>query len=442
MKKMTLLGLTLLSCSALFAQKLDSRLLKPKLRSNFQKENLLLFKSGNTVQPKNGKYFANFGEPTPQWPDSNRFERTYFPSGNVKTETHYSLDGSNTPLYKYSYIYDSKDYVDLFQSYEWNGTKFVLEYESGLIKTYNESGILTNAFEFEVVNGDTSDYRSTYQTTFSGDTLVFTCLLPAAEAPNDEVMVYKFFKRSGASEYTDLLAKEWDGASEYDSYSFTKINWHNEFALERLLGITEYDLFFEYAEATMDQMVFKISGTFSPTSEVELTEIKQGIIYTPDSRESVNRDAQGNVSLYGYEYDYDLIDKSYYSFDREKITYTYENNNITRELHQTQYTGQPEYVNRYEFIYADFADVAGIKETPSKTIKFGPNPTSDFFQIHSSTIIDKVVVSDLNGKPICVNTVISGENASLNTSQLPAGLYICKISSANDSNFVRIQVVR
>jgi len=439
MKKQISLCGVLFFTIAVSAQHAVPSLFRPK-KNTVKAQSSSRFKSGNSIKPLKGVNSFSFSEEGQLFQDSVQMDFTYFPSGKIESTALTEFGSSNVPYAKNVFSYDVKDYTDVVKSYQWNGSDFDLSYEYGVVKTYDAGGLLLSALDFEVQNGDTA-YQMNYTTSYSGDTLVLKGVLAGEGAPNDEVLVYKFFKTNGATNYSDAIIKEWNSAT-YDSYTLAKMDWHNEFALERLIYLEPNDQLFDYVESTDGVDVYRTTGTFTPSRGIQLYEVKQGLIFVPQFRETIDRDSHGNVELVNVETGYNVVTGNYDSYYTDKIINVYDQDNLVMETYQYKSDVTPEYTNRYRIRYSGFADKSGVSEAITNPVKVYPNPTSDWAHIEGSSRIDQVVLTDLQGKPVEVSTEICGEKAQVNTAGLAGGVYFCTVLSATNSTLIRIQVIR
>jgi Secretion system C-terminal sorting domain len=71
------------------------------------------------------------------------------------------------------------------------------------------------------------------------------------------------------------------------------------------------------------------------------------------------------------------------------------------------------------------------------SIKIFPNPANNFININAKSNINKIQITDLNGR-IISNENFNSENVSLNLEQLSIGMYLLKIETNNGSTTQKI----
>ncbi|GAB5538524.1 MAG: hypothetical protein Salg2KO_06270 [Salibacteraceae bacterium] len=83
----------------------------------------------------------------------------------------------------------------------------------------------------------------------------------------------------------------------------------------------------------------------------------------------------------------------------------------------------------------------GIDDEESSSIEMYPNPANDLLNIEMASASDfQVQISDLLGKVVLTEVVVSNSRTTLDVSSLPKGLYMVKVSTDTDSHLERVIV--
>jgi hypothetical protein len=94
-------------------------------------------------------------------------------------------------------------------------------------------------------------------------------------------------------------------------------------------------------------------------------------------------------------------------------------------------TGDPPAGNPVRIWTTNFVSGVGIDETNHLSIRFFPNPVSDFLNIESSGSIEKIEIYNIIGEKMISCPVLRRGNITLNTSLLNSGVYFIKIYQEN-----------
>lgn len=80
----------------------------------------------------------------------------------------------------------------------------------------------------------------------------------------------------------------------------------------------------------------------------------------------------------------------------------------------------------------------GINDATAKTVKVFPNPFSNLLTMQGTEAFTEVAMYDLNGRLIDVAAIINGNNATINTSALAAGIYVVKAVTAKGAAYSKV----
>ncbi len=85
-------------------------------------------------------------------------------------------------------------------------------------------------------------------------------------------------------------------------------------------------------------------------------------------------------------------------------------------------------LDNFKFVGGDL----GLNEKPSIEFALYPNPTSEFLNINSNSVLDKVDIYDINGR-LMKSVKMNGTMKFINVGSLAAGQYIVKASTKNET---------
>ena len=91
---------------------------------------------------------------------------------------------------------------------------------------------------------------------------------------------------------------------------------------------------------------------------------------------------------------------------------------------------------------ATYSDVKNVQYAPESTyIKVGPNPFKNSLTFSNLPDVKRIDLIDLTGRIVISKEVNNGNNITLETSKLPAGIYQLK-TSKTDGSFTTIKVIK
>ena len=144
---------------------------------------------------------------------------------------------------------------------------------------------------------------------------------------------------------------------------------------------------------------------------------------------------------YNKIYKNDPVTQKYDSFYRAKTDNSYNQENLTKEIHSYQNTEDPEYRRSHEYWYSDFVDVTGIDKNKVNLITgIYPNPSNGLVKITSSENIKAVHFVNSTGVIVQVQATIQGKTAWVDTADLPSGVYLVRNTSQQGNGSVKLVV--
>ncbi len=402
-------------------------------------------KSGSTVKPLTGKYFGPYDEVSGNYTDSMSFVRTYFPDGNIKSEE-YTLLKTGELLFKDEFTYDAKGYEELNRHLVWNDSVYNLAYEYGQTKIYDSQNRLERLTYYDLNSAGDTVYLDEYGFLYNGDSAFVFNYAEGSSAPNQLAEKWILVKENGAPKYTNIEISFWSSdLSAYQSIIYTKVVWNGADDLERLFEVIDYDLFFSSFEgqSTVEGVTqeFRGTGTFSANKSEMLLELKQALIYVPDYHEAFSRDSHDNIILTEYEYNYNPVTQAFDGYSKNKTDNSYNQDNLTKELHWYSNADYPEYGITHEIWYMDFVDVSGIDKTKANLItNIYPNPSNGLVKITSAEYIKAIHFVNSTGGIVQVQATIQGKTAWVDTANLPSGVYLVRSTSQQGSGSAKLLV--
>lgn len=272
-----------------------------------------------------------------------------------------------------------------------------------------------------------------YEEDFSTGSLIYTT--------QDSV----FYDNNGLP--TVVIEKEVDAAGNAtDILKFNEITWVNFNPNINLFDNypSGYKVYFKLFNSW--SLVGRSSTTFPNNygSRITLDELYESGNYIPD---------QKSTELYNYNFD--LIEEKYETFDVDsnfwivnngnKYLITYDaNNNQTEYISQFYESNSKQYVNSERKEYSNFILVnTGIADSKNSTLNVYPNPvTSDEIKIKHQNFSNensKIFIYDLSGKLIKeINAILDGTETNIQLEKIEKGAYILKHETKNEISIAKI----
>ena len=345
------------------------------------------------------------------WENDSRYSCTYDISGNMLTKLYESWNGASwESVDRETYTYDAAGNIitEIYESWE-EGTWEVVYH---LTYTYDLSGNMLTVL-YERWNEDAWENIMRFTYTYDTENHLLTEL-------------YEYWN-DGAWENIDRL-----------TYTYN----------------TEGDMatvVYEYWEEEAWVIGARLTYTYNAAGDIltELAEYLEGT-WVNGERFTYTYDASGNILTELYEYWEEGIwengERNTYTYDdnRNSITGTYEEwsgvswepaiNSYGNIYSEQNIIGQIEDYYRYEASFASFNTGISETNTENNRIQLFPNPASDKVTINVTDVKGEYLVRIYNN----LGFMVKSETANLasyeiNTSALPAGMYIMEITGKDFS---------
>ena len=330
------------------------------------------------------------------WDVQNVYSGTVQPLTLDETANNTFVNGklsvSETSTQRYEYQYDGFGNTTNEKYYDYNGSTFVLSFETTYEFDGNNNLILRQFIDHSsgsplVTSLDSSYYNTAYQLIrFIGYSLNSTTsnLDPITES----LITYSGNEVSNIKLYQDLTGS---GATEW-----------------------AYDIFYVYTAGKPThinayQVIGGVPQMGAPQVELDFT-------YGSNAKLATRL-----VSFAGDA--------------TQQIDFVYDAQNFVSEIteHELDMTTSALYVNSIKKFY--YQSTVGTEEMEMAEVIVSPNPASDLLSISCDSEIESVAIYAANGALMIVQT--TGE---LNISNLPAGTYIAKVKTA--SGFAQARFVK
>lgn len=205
--------------------------------------------------------------------------------------------------------------------------------------------------------------------------------------------------------------------------------------------------------------VFEISFDFYPDSDVDSDHVFYGIQTNGDElliSSLIVFNWQGLVRARVGATTSDVGTYTAEDWYNVKISYNFVNSTLTYfvndvQVHTGATVGTTTGVNRFLFAYDNYGsgfkidnivitpEVASVNDFFAQNISIYPNPATDVFTLASSTsTIENITLTDLNGRAIKSINVDSLSSAEVNISDLTAGMYFVTVQTDNGSGSSKI----
>lgn len=367
------------------------------------------------------QYYYDSGTET--WNVSGYYTNEYDANGNLILQAWFQeLDGDT--IYKNTYEYDS--YGNQIGSYDYgtdgNSNTLVLKNGNRTIYSY-DAGVLTEEVysNYDYANNTWQDVEKT-------------------------VYVY-----SVGIAPVSISRYEWDGTTWVELATYVNITWYDFDAFE----VKSYSA--EYIDEDDGETYRETYTSTSPGNGIELYEMKDGNAWIPVERYLESLDSQGNmisisqeyinnawvndnknVTMFdemgnyaGYEY-YNWVNNAWELVESNTYQNTYNTNNVLVEQVRTSTYNGTIYMSKT--VYSEFETLT-ITSTSNAVASFElkafPNPVHDVLTI-STPNQESAEVRVYNMQNALMQTAtIEAGNATINVSNLSAGVYMLQVQTAS-----------
>jgi hypothetical protein len=359
-----------------------------------------------------------------------RISYEYNDAGNKTVEITQILNGAAyINQSKHVTLYANNGFQTGFENWEWISNSWQLIEGDRRVDVYNADNLLA------ITTHQYYDYDNLLWTTYREIIITYNASHKMAELinrsinglPNILENDQKFsLKYAGIPIKPDsVYLSSWDGSNWILAQRAIEIEWPDEFIPIIEAAPFSYVLQNNTTGVWLDEE--RMSTTFLSGGFVELTEHFIDNTWIPFNRVTEEIDDWGNRTLEKSEY---FLDNAWLIVNMDVYFNTYDAADRLFEVVEQFWNSNSqmlENISKRQFL--DYGDISGLLEVNGTTNIF-PNPANNYINVLVKNDVKSTYeICDVTGKNILIGSLNSDVN-QINVSDLPAGLYFIKLTSA------------